>query len=42
MRNYLRQCWPLFIYAGVFGIFINLLLLTVPLVLKLLILISRS
>lgn len=31
MRNYLRQCWPLFIYAGVFGIFINLLLLTVPL-----------
>lgn len=31
MRNYLRQCWPLFIYAGVFSIFINLLLLTVPL-----------
>lgn len=31
MRTYLRQCWPLFIYAGVFSLFINLLLLTVPL-----------
>lgn len=31
MRVFLRQCWPNFIYASVFGAFINLLLLTMPL-----------
>lgn len=31
MQDYLRQCRPLFIYAGVFSVFINVLLLTVPL-----------
>ncbi len=31
MRVFLRQCWLNFIYAGVFGAFINLLLLTMPL-----------
>ncbi len=31
MRAYLRQCGAYFIYAGVFSLFINLLLLTTPL-----------
>jgi len=31
MRAYLRQCRSYFIYAGLFSLFINLLLLTVPL-----------
>jgi PrtD family type I secretion system ABC transporter len=31
MRAYLRQCRSYFVYAGLFSLFINLLLLTVPL-----------
>ncbi len=31
MRAYLRQCGSCFLYAGLFSLFINLLLLTTPL-----------
>lgn len=31
MQTYLRQCWPQFLYVVLFSVFLNLLLLTVPL-----------